>query len=100
MIWRSPETVDGRIIVLYVEEWKMRFKKGDVIRHFKREMLTKEQIEENGALFTYEFLGVAEHTETKEKLVLYKALYDGESIGLPVKKGTYLHDRMICFLAR
>ena len=37
----------------------MRFKKGDVIRHFKREMLTKEQIEENGALFTYEFLGVA-----------------------------------------
>ena len=33
----------------------MRFKKGDVIRHFKREMLTKEQIEENGALFTYEF---------------------------------------------
>lgn len=44
----------------------MRFKKGDVIRHFKREMLTKEQIEENGALFTYEFLGVAEHTETKE----------------------------------
>lgn len=87
MIWRSPETVDGRIIVLYVEEWKMRFKKGDVIRHFKREMLTKEQIEENGALFTYEFLGVAEHTETKEKLVLYKALYDGESIGLPVKKG-------------
>ena len=45
MIWRSPETVDGRIIVLYVEEWKMRFKKGDVIRHFKREMLTKEQIE-------------------------------------------------------
>ena len=32
----------------------MRFKKGDVIRHFK-EMLTKEQIEENGALFTYEF---------------------------------------------
>ena len=49
----------------------MRFKKGDVIRHFKREMLTKEQIEENGALFTYEFLGVAEHTETKEKLVLY-----------------------------
>lgn len=65
----------------------MRFKKGDVIRHFKREMLTKEQLEENGALFTYEFLGVAEHTETKEKLVLYAALYDGESIGLPVQKG-------------
>lgn len=59
----------------------MRFKKGDVIRHFKREMLTKEQIEENGALFTYEFLGVAEHTETKEKLVLYKA-YAYEETGL------------------
>ena len=44
----------------------MRFKKGDVIRHFKREMLTKEQIEENGALFTYEFLGVEEHTEKKK----------------------------------
>lgn len=88
--WRSPSSVlavAGRIVILHVKERKMRFKKGDVIRHFKREMLTKEQIEENGALFTYEFLGVAEHTETKEKLVLYKALYDGESIGLPVKKG-------------
>lgn len=87
VFWRSPEAVNGRIVILHVKERKMRFKKGDVIRHFKREMLTKEQIEENGTLFTYEFLGVAEHTETKEKLVLYKALYDGESIGLPVKKG-------------
>lgn len=23
VFWRSPEAVDGRIIVLYVEEWKM-----------------------------------------------------------------------------
>lgn len=47
----------------------MRFKKGDVIRHFKRETLTKAQLEENGALFTYEFLGVAERRRRKMRLI-------------------------------
>ena len=29
-------------------------------------------------MYLYEIVGIAEHTETKEKLIVYKALYDKE----------------------
>ena len=47
---------------------------GDIVRHFKRETLTEDERRSNKYL--YKIIGVAEHTETKEKLMIYMALYD------------------------
>ena len=48
------------------------FKPGDVVQHFKRELLE----DTDNTLYLYKILEIAEHTETKEKLVIYQALYD------------------------
>ena len=48
-----------------------RIKPGDIIQHFKRELLE----DTNNTLYLYKVLNIAEHTETKEKLVIYQALY-------------------------
>lgn len=48
------------------------FKPGDVVQHFKRELLE----DTDNTLYIYRILEIAEHTETKEKLVIYQALYD------------------------
>lgn len=50
---------------------------GDIVKHFKRETLN-----EPGPLYLYKILGFAQHTETKEKLVIYQALYENESMGV------------------
>ena len=52
---------------------------GTVVRHFKRGMLSDEE-RANSSRYLYEILGVAEHTETKERLVIYRALYG--SVGI------------------
>ena len=49
-----------------------RLKPGDVVKHFKRELIKNP---EDSAEYMYVILDFAEHTETKEKLVIYKALY-------------------------
>lgn len=49
------------------------FTPGDIVQHFKRERLSDEERRENRYL--YQIVGVAEHTETREKLVIYQALY-------------------------
>ncbi|MGN1024605.1 MAG: DUF1653 domain-containing protein [Lachnospiraceae bacterium] len=46
---------------------------GDVVRHFKRETLTPE--EQKTGRYLYRVLGTARHTETRELLVVYEALY-------------------------
>ncbi len=51
------------------------FKKGDIVRHFKREMLTSSQLEAEPNMYLYEIIGEAEHTETGEKLIVYRPLY-------------------------
>ena len=51
---------------------------GDIVQHFKREPL----FDKNNALYLYRILDVAEHTETKEKLVIYQALYDSDAMGI------------------
>ena len=50
-----------------------RFEPGDIVCHFKRETLSEE--EKNSGLYTYEIVGVAVHTETREEMMVYRALY-------------------------
>ena len=51
------------------------FISGDIVRHFKREMLSAEELEREPNMYLYEIVGCAEHTETGEKLVVYRPLY-------------------------
>lgn len=44
---------------------------GDVVQHFKRETIA----DSNSNQYLYIIKGIAEHTETKEQLVIYQALY-------------------------
>ena len=50
-----------------------RFKPGDIVQHFKREMLSDE--ERAGKMYMYEIVGVATHTETREDMMVYRPLY-------------------------
>ena len=54
------------------------FKKGDIVRHFKREKMTEEQLKVEPNLYLYEIIGTARHTENKEELMIYKPLYPSE----------------------
>ena len=47
---------------------------GTVVQHFKRGMLPESE-RADSAMYLYEILGVARHTETGEMLVVYRALY-------------------------
>lgn len=51
-----------------------RFKPGDIVQHFKRELLTEE--ERAGNMYLYEIVGVAIHSETREPMMVYRPLYD------------------------
>jgi hypothetical protein len=51
---------------------------GDIVQHFKRELLA----DTNNQLYLYKILEIAEHTETKEKLVIYQALYEDTANGI------------------
>ena len=53
---------------------------GSIVKHFKRETLTKEELEKNPNMYLYEIVGIAEHTETKELLMVYKALYGNHAV--------------------
>ena len=46
---------------------------GDIVQHFKRETLSDEEKLTNRYL--YRIIGVATHSETREKLMVYEALY-------------------------
>ena len=53
-------------------------KVGDIVQHFKRELIE----DKSSTLYLYKILEIAEHTETKEKLVIYQALYEDSSNGI------------------
>ena len=57
-----------------------KFELGDIVQHFKRETLTKEQLEEVPNWYLYEIIGVSKHTETGEELMIYKPLYETECV--------------------
>ena len=51
-----------------------RFKPGDIVQHFKRELLSDEERAANKYL--YEIVGTATHSETREPMMVYRPLYD------------------------
>lgn len=61
------------------------FKHGDIIKHFKRENLSKEELNKNLLMHLYQVIGHAKHSETGEEFLVYKALYgDGQIYARPV----------------
>jgi len=56
------------------------FKNGDIVRHFKRELLSAAELEGEPNMYLYEIIGEAEHTETGEKLVVYRPLYGDRAL--------------------
>lgn len=54
-----------------------RLKVGDIVQHFKREILNDPT-----NLYLFKILGIAKHTETGEKLVIYQALYEDDINGV------------------
>lgn len=49
------------------------FREGDIVKHFKRDTLSDNEKETNNYL--YKVLAVGTHTETKEQMLVYQALY-------------------------
>ena len=72
---------------------------GDVVKHFKRETLTEEQLEADENLYLYRVLNFAKHTETGEMFVIYEALYNGEVIGCNVHCGDVFARPMDMFMS-
>ena len=56
------------------------FVKGDIVGHFKRELLSEEQLEREPNEYLYEIIGTARHTESGEELMIYKPLYETECV--------------------
>ena len=52
-----------------------RLKVGDIVQHFKRETLGNP-----GQIYLYKILAIAQHTESKERLVIYQALYENDAM--------------------
>jgi hypothetical protein len=52
-----------------------RIKPGDIVYHFKRNLLSKEELEICPTAYLYEVIGFGKNTETGEELVVYKTLY-------------------------
>lgn len=50
-----------------------RFKEGDIVQHFKRELCSDEEKSQN--MYLYRIISKALHTENGEQLVVYQALY-------------------------
>ena len=61
-----------------VDNMENRFRPGDIVQHFKRETLSDADREANKYL--YEIVGVAVHSETREPMMVYRALYDDKGM--------------------
>lgn len=84
----------------YIEFLKnLRIHMGDVVKHFKRETLTEEQLEADENLYLYRVLNFAKHTETGERFVIYESLYNGEVIGCNVHCGDVFARPMDMFMS-
>ena len=54
------------------------FHPGDIVQHFKREMLDAEAFAQNKYL--YRIIGVATHSETGEQMMVYQPLYEEQGL--------------------
>ena len=52
------------------------FKYGDIVKHFKREIMSEEEIKNNPNIYLYKIIGTSRHTENKEELMIYEPLYE------------------------
>ena len=52
-----------------------KFQPGDIVQHFKRLML-----DDPGDQYLYKIITHATHTETREELVIYQALYGDKMV--------------------
>ena len=52
-----------------------RIRIGDTVIHFKRELMTEEEKRKEPTKYLYHIEGFATHSETREKMVVYRALY-------------------------
>ena len=59
---------------------KRIFNNGDLVQHFKRETISKEEIDKNPNIYLYEIIGTSRHTETAEELMIYKPLYETDCV--------------------
>ncbi len=57
-----------------MEDKMYNLNRGDIMKHFKREVLSEDELKTNKYL--YVIRDIAIHTETRETLVVYQALYD------------------------
>lgn len=51
------------------------FAPGTIVQHFKRTLLTPDQLQAEPEKYTYEIIGVAQETETDVWLMVYRARY-------------------------
>lgn len=61
------------------------FHPGDIVRHFKRRTVSEEVLSAEPQIYLYRIVGIAEHTESGEPLMIYRALYgDGRLYARPL----------------
>ena len=77
-IQRLKRKLDGGKVNMVGREGE--FHKDDIIKHFKRETLSEHDMMRN--LYLYRFIGFATHTETKEEVAVYSALYNDPEKGI------------------
>lgn len=53
---------------------------GDIVVHFKRELMSEEDLKEEPNLYMYEILGEVMSADNLEEMVIYRALYEGNAI--------------------
>ncbi len=56
------------------------FRPGDLAVHFKRGLADAAALAAEPQLYLYEIIGVAEHTETGEAVMVYRPLYGGHGL--------------------
>ena len=57
-----------------------KFRSGDIVKHFKREVISEEDLDNNPNLYLYEIIGTSRHTETGEEMMVYRPLYYTECV--------------------
>lgn len=49
---------------------------GTIVKHFKRDLCSKEELEKTPCKYLYEIIGTSTHTETGARCVIYRPLYE------------------------